>query len=88
MWDNAELNTFVREHKQLCVVASPPPVQQGLSCRYEVVGDVAIRVQNTDLRDPALGNLLLPVRLAQQVIGSEDGGRVVVLVLENHRLHY
>jgi hypothetical protein len=88
MRDDPVFNAVAREGIQFCVVAGPAMQTHGLTCGDEVVGNVAVRVQNADRRDPNFGNLLLPARLAQQVRGGEDGGRVIVLVLENHRLHY
>jgi hypothetical protein len=70
---------------QLGVVAGPARMKAGASGSAQVPHDVAVRIENADIRNGDVGEPLLPSRFAQQAFGRESRWRFITFVPKNRR---
>jgi len=69
--NDATLASFVIKSIKIRVVAGPTGVALGASRSSQVPHDMAIWIENADLRDGGGGQALLATRFAQQTFGRE-----------------
>jgi hypothetical protein len=74
------LESFLLETMKAGVIASPLRESASPSRDQQMAQDVAIGVEDADIRDGSNIELLLPTRLPQQRIRGENRGCPIVLV--------
>jgi hypothetical protein len=83
--DNSELNPVATEAVELRVIAGPSCFKPGLATGEQAAHDVAVRIEDADVRDAGVRNPLLPARFAQQIFRREGGRLRIVLLREDGR---
>src|SRR5262249_30987315 len=83
--DDAEAHALLFEAPKLCVIAGPVRQGGGPAGSPQMPQDIAVRIEDADLRHGVGSDVLLTARLAQQRRRGEDGGSLMILVAEDRR---
>src|SRR5258706_10348845 len=66
--DNSEINPAAAERVELRVIAGPSRFKPSLATSKQTAHNVAVRVEDADVRDAGASNLPLPACFAEQIL--------------------